>query len=90
MKRVTSTSTRIDPDVRCERVYPTTNTTRAIKELVTVGFKLNRNQAIHLARVLLAITQDHSEVDVTAYRNPPRKSDNTFKITVTSPVFKGE
>ena len=90
MKRVTSTSTRIDPNVRCHRVYPTIDTKRSMKDLATVGFKLDRNQAIHLARVLLAITQDHKEVDVTAYRNPPRKSDNTFKITVTSPVSKDE
>jgi hypothetical protein len=76
----------IDSNVRCERVYPTEDSTRTLGELKTVGIKLTRDQAIHLARVLLAVTQEWDEVDITAYRLSKRHDDGTYKITITSRV----
>lgn len=55
-------------------------------DLDTVGFKMSREQAIDLARVLLAVTQDWEIVDVTGFRLKQRKSDGTFSITITSSV----
>jgi type II secretory pathway pseudopilin PulG len=52
--------------------------------LKTVGFKVSREQGIALARVLLAVTQDWDEVDITAYRLEKRAVDGTYHITVTS------
>jgi hypothetical protein len=66
------------------RIYPTENTRKNITELQTVGFHLSREQALHLARVLLAVTQDWNEVDITGYRLERRRSDGTYSITVTS------
>jgi hypothetical protein len=70
--------------VRCQRIYPVEDTNKNVAELKTVGIKLNREQAIHLARVLLAVTQDWAEIDITAYRFEKRKADDTYYITVTS------
>jgi hypothetical protein len=42
-----------------------------------------KDQAIHLARVLLAVSQEWEEVDITAYRLK-RRADGTYQITVTS------
>lgn len=66
------------------RVYPRLGTKKTVQELETVAFKLNRQQAIDLARVLLAATQDWQELDITGFRLKKRKSDGTFPITVTS------
>ncbi len=55
-----------------------------MKDLKTVGIRLNKEQALHLARVLLAVTQEWNEIDLTAYRLERRKSDSTYHITVTS------
>ena len=84
MPRRSSTSVTVDPNIRCIRVYPTEDTKRNVEELQTVGFRLSREQAVHLARVLLAVTQDWDEVDVTGYRFERRRSDETYHITVTS------
>src|SRR5262245_5426132 len=54
-KRQAASSIKIDPNVRCLRIYPVEdnrNSTKTIADLKTVGIKLSRNQAIHLARVL--------------------------------------
>jgi hypothetical protein len=86
MKRQSARAISIDGNARCERVYPTEDTKRTVEELQTVGIKLNKEQAIHLARVLLAVTQDWDEVDITAYRFRKRQDDGTYVITVTSKV----
>jgi hypothetical protein len=65
-------------------LYPTRETKRTIENLQTVGTKLTREQAIHLARVLLAVTQEWDEVDITARRFERRQSDGTYSVTVTS------
>jgi hypothetical protein len=82
--RVAPGSIRIDANVRCQRIYPTETTGKSVDELKTVGFRMSRDQAIHLARVLLAVSQEWEDIDVTGYRFDKRKSDNTYHITVTS------
>jgi hypothetical protein len=77
-------SIKIDANVRCDRIYPTEATKKQVSDLKTVGIKLTKDQAIHLARVLLAVSQDWDNIDITAYRFDQRKSDDTFHITVTS------
>lgn len=84
MARKSPKGIEIDPNVRCLRVYPTEETDKSVKNLKTVGIKLSREQGIHLARVLLAVTQAWDEIDITAYRLERRKSDGTYHITVTS------
>jgi hypothetical protein len=86
MKRQSARSISIDGNVRCDRVYPTEDTKRTVEDLQTVGIKLNKEQAIQLARVLLAVTQDWDEIDITAYRFRKRQDDGTYVITVTSRV----
>jgi hypothetical protein len=76
----------IDSNVRCERIYPTEDTKRTIVDLQTIGIRLNKEQAIHLARVLLAVTQEWDEIDITGYRFRRRQDDGTYLLTVTSMV----
>jgi hypothetical protein len=83
-KRNSPTAISIDPNVRCLRVYPVEDSRKSAPELKTIGIKMTREQALHLARVLLAVTQEWDEIDVTAYRFDKRKSDGTYHITVTS------
>jgi hypothetical protein len=89
-KRVSASSLKIDTNVRCQRIYPVedSETTKKIGDLKTVGIKLSREQAIHLARVLLAASQDWKEIDITAWRVYKRRADNTYNVTVTSAVKK--
>lgn len=84
MARESSKSIKVNPNVRCLRVYPIEKTNKSIEELKTVGIKLSRDQAIHLARVLLAVSQEWREIDLTAYRLERRKADGTHQLTVTS------
>lgn len=84
MPRKTSTSLRVNPNVRCQRIYPVETSTRTVDKLQTVGIKLSQEQAIHLARVLLAMSQEAGEIDITGYRFEQRKSDGTYHLTVTS------
>lgn len=84
MSRESATSISIDPNVRSLRVYPVETSNKTIADLKTVGIRLSREQAIHLARVLLAVTQDWDHLEITAYRTNPRQSDGTYQVTVTS------
>ena len=84
MARKSPKSISINPNVRCLRVYPVEETEKNVKALKTVGIRINKEQALHLARVLLAVTQEWNEIDLTAYRLERRKSDSTYHITVTS------
>ena len=68
MARKSATSIKINPNARCLRIYPIENTQKSIKDLKTVGIKLSKEQAIHLSKVLLAVSQDWGEIDLTAYR----------------------
>lgn len=83
MPRKSASSIRVSPKLRCQRIYPIKGTKRNVEELKTVGFKLTRQQAIEFARVLLAVSQDWDDIDVTGFRCK-RFSDSTFPITVTS------
>lgn len=83
MARRTVTSVKLKPDVRAIRVYPVEGSKRSIDELQTIGLRLSAEQAIHLARVLLAASQDWAEVEICARRFKQRKSDGTFEVTVT-------
>lgn len=83
MPRRSATSVTISPKLRCQRIYPVPGTRKTVAELKTVGFKLTREQAINLARVLLAVSQNWDAIDVTAFRSK-RFTDDTFPITVTT------
>ena len=84
MPRQTVGSVKVDTNVRCLRVYPIESNDRPVRQLRTIGMKLSREQAIHLARVLIAVSQDWQSIDVTAHRFDKRKSDGTYHVTVTS------
>ena len=84
MPRKSAKSISIDPNVRCQRVYPGETSTKTVAELKTIGIRFSREQAIHLARVLLAVTQDWDHLEITAYRTNPRQADSTYQVTVTS------
>lgn len=79
MSRKTVKSLTVQQNVRCQRVRPV-----AKANADTVGFTLTKDQAIHLARVLLAATQEWDTIDVTGFRLQKRKSDGTYPVTVTS------
>ena len=83
MVRKSAKSVKIDTNVRCNRIYPVEGTEKNVSELKTVGMKLSKDQAIHLARVLLAVSQEWEEIEITAYRLK-RRSDGTYQLTVTS------
>jgi hypothetical protein len=88
-KRKAASSIKINPNVRCLRIYPVEDnrsSRKTISELKTVGIKLSREQAIHLARVLLAAAQEWDEMDITAWRVYRRQSDGTYNLTVTTAV----
>jgi hypothetical protein len=73
----------MNPNIRCKKVYPVTGSRKSISELKSVGLKLSREQARHLAQVLLIAADAWEEIDVTAY-STSRQSDGTHEITVTS------
>ncbi|MEX2029664.1 MAG: hypothetical protein WD906_01655 [Anaerolineales bacterium] len=85
-KRESAGAVTIDTNVRCLRIYPTEDSDRTIAELQAVGIKLSKDQAIHLARVLLAVTQEWDEVDITGWRFEKRQQDGTYRLTITSRV----
>ena len=85
MSRKSPYGITIDGNVRCERIYPTEDTKKTISDLKTVGLLFTKDQAIHLARVLLAVSQNWKEIELTAYRKEKRTSDGTYHITVTNP-----
>ena len=86
LKRQSASAVSVDTNVRCLRIYPTEDTKRTVSDLQTIGIRLTKEQAIHLARVLMVVTQEWDEVDITAYRFEKRQEDNTYRLTVTSQV----
>jgi hypothetical protein len=85
-KRRSSATIKVDSNVRCQRIYPVEETAKKVADLKTVGLKLTPDQAIHLARVLLAVARGWKEIDITPYRFERRKSEESYQITVTSPT----
>ena len=83
MSRESAKQFAVDPNIRCAKVYPVIGSSKSVSSLKTVGIKLTRAQAVHLAQVLLAVAEKWDDIDVTAYRDP-RQSDSTHHITVTS------
>jgi hypothetical protein len=73
----------INPNVRCNRLYPVEGTRKTVESLKTIGIRLNRDQAIHLARALLAASQEWDDIDITGYRLERRTSDRTYHVTIT-------
>ena len=85
-KRQSARAVSVDTNVRCVRIYPTEHTKRNVSDLQTVGIRLTKEQAIHLARVLLVVTQEWDEVDITAFRLEKRREDGSYRLTITSQV----
>ena len=85
-KRQTASRVTVDTNVRCLRIYPTEETKRTTSDLQTIGIRLTKKQAIHLASVLLVVTREWDQVDITAYRFEKRKTDGTYRLTITSQV----
>lgn len=75
------TSLTIDTHVRCLQIFPKEKEA-AYKELKTMGVKLSRQEALHLARAILAATQEWEEVELVVHRFDKRKSDNTYLLSV--------
>ena len=84
MARESPRSIRVDANVRCQRIYPVENTRKDVSQLKTIGIRMTRDQAIHLARVLLAVSQEWDMIDITGRRFKKRRSDGTYELTVTS------
>jgi hypothetical protein len=84
MPRESASSVSIDRNLRCLRVYPAEGTNKSTKDLKTVGLQFSKKQALHLARLLLLVTQQWDTVDITAYRYARRRIDGTYHVTVTS------
>ena len=86
LTRQSASAVSVDTNVRCLRIYPTEDTNRTVSDLQTVRIRLTKEQAIHLARVLLVVTQQWDEVDITAYRFEKRQEDGTYRLTITTQV----
>lgn len=63
MPRKSPAHVTVDPNVRCLRIYPVENSNKQVRDLKTVGIRLNPDQAIHLARALLAVSQEWQSID---------------------------
>ncbi len=81
MPRKTLTSLTIDTHIRCLQVFPKEKEA-TYKDLETMGVKLSREEALHLARAILAATQEWEEVELVVHRFDKRKSDNTYLLSV--------
>jgi hypothetical protein len=83
----------VNQNVRCERIIPVENSINTpcpanhskLWKGNTVAFQLTKEQAVQLARVLLAATQEWDHISITAFRYQRRK-DGTYPVTVTSVV----
>jgi hypothetical protein len=75
------TSLTIDMHIRCLQIFPKEKDA-AYKDLATMGVKLSREEALHLARAILAATQEWEEVELVVHRFDKRKADNTYLLSV--------
>ncbi len=71
----------VDLRCRCLKVFPPPDA-EAYRDLATLRFRLNREQAYQLARALLAATQDWEEVEVVVHRFERRPRDGAFLVSV--------
>lgn len=83
MPRKSAKGVELDLNIRAIRIYPTKETRKDLPKLKTVGIKLSSEEARHLAQLLLVMAEEHKEIDITGYRLEPRKSDDTYHVTVT-------
>jgi hypothetical protein len=81
--RLSVARVRVDPNLRCERIYPIEGTNKTVADLQTVGIKLTPEQATALAKALLVAAQDWEDISITGKRKEQRKSNGTFPLTVT-------
>lgn len=72
----------VDSNIHCTKVYPVLGSRKSISDLKSVGIKLTRAQAVHLAQALAAAAREWKDIDITAYR-APNKSDLLHHVTVT-------
>jgi hypothetical protein len=75
------TSLTIDTHIRCKQIYPKEKEA-AYKDLATMGVKLSREEALHLARAILAATQEWEEIELVVHRFDKLQSDNTYLLSV--------
>ena len=93
MARSSAKKITVDQNVRCKRIIPiedsiNTPCTANHSKLWNgnmVALQLTKEQAVHLARVLLAATQEWDHISITAFRYQKQK-DGTYPVTVTSVV----
>ena len=71
----------VDLKSRCLKVFPPPEA-EPYRDLANFRFRLNRDQALQLARALLAATQEWEEVEVVVHRFERRKSDGAFLVSV--------
>ena len=89
---ITLKNLSIDENERCQRIIPVAdsiNTPCPAQHSKkwkgnTIAIHLTKDEAIHLAAVLLAATQHWKEISVTARRLQRRHADGTYSIRVTS------
>ena len=84
MSRKSPKDIRVKTNIRCLRIYPVEKSSKNISELKSIGIKLNKEQAIHLARVLLTVSQDWDDIEITGYRFNKSSADGTYPLTVSS------
>lgn len=72
----------VDSNIHCTKVYPVLGSRKAAPDLKSVGIKLTRSQAAHLARALKEASKAWDYIDITAYR-APNKADHLHHLTVT-------
>lgn len=81
MPKKSLTSLSIDMHIRCRQIFPPENEA-AYKNMETMGVKLSREEALRLARAVLAATQDWQEVELVVHRFDKRPSDRSYLLTV--------
>lgn len=79
-KKATTTLT-VDTHIRCRQIYPK-GEEAAYRDLKTVGVRLSREEALHLAAALLAAAQEWQEVELVVHRQERRKTDKTYLLSV--------
>ena len=66
----------VDQNVRCQRIFPIEESKTGLCSAKhstrwtgkTIALQMTKDQAVHLARALLAATQEWNEIDITAFR----------------------
>jgi len=82
--RVSAGSVSPRSNIRAEAVYPVPGTKRTLAELKSVGIRLTAVETVRMATAMLVLAQTCDEIDITAWRDGPRASDGTRKVTVTA------